>query len=273
MNQLFDLLAEYLREVYFSMKALLLILLTTICVMNTPIQANDTLSQFSTVDALIQGIYSGPTTFAEVSKHGDFGLGTVNDLDGEMLLLDGVCYQVTSDGKVHILPATAQTPFAVVAFFHPEQSSSTPPEKSLAELEQWLEQHLGSQNYFSAIRITGTFPMMKVRSVARQQRPYPSLASIVETQAIFDLKDVQGTLIGFRSPPFAAGINVPGYHFHFLTDDKQQGGHVLDCSISSAKASWEHLEKFSVELPNDPAFAKADLSHHDAAMLKKVEQK
>ena len=50
----------------------------------------ETLTQFSTIAALMQGIYDGPATFAQVRRYGDFGIGTVNHLDGEMLALDVV---------------------------------------------------------------------------------------------------------------------------------------------------------------------------------------
>lgn len=230
-----------------------------------------TVSQFSTIDALMQGIYDGPATFTEVRQAGDFGIGTVNNLDGEMLALDGVFYQITSDGKVHVIPDSAKTSFATVTFFKPEHQAAVPAFTNFASLQGWLDQKLGSQNYFWAVRLHGTFSMIKVRSISRQHPPYRPLAEVAKTQSVFEYHDITGTLVGFRSPPYIKGINVPGYHFHFLSDDKSRGGHVLECSVTSGTVTWESLETFQMQLPKESSFRNADFSTHDAKALQSVE--
>ncbi len=235
-------------------------------------RAADTLSQFSTIDALMQGIYDGPATFAEVRRFGDFGIGTVNHLDGEMLALDGVFYQITSDGQVHVIADTEKTSFATLSFFHGKHSAKLPPLSSYKALQAWLDQHLGSRNYFWSLRIHGTFPTIKLRSISRQYPPYRPLAEVSKSEKIFEYRNITGTLVGFRSPPYIKGINVPGYHFHFLSDDKTRGGHVLGCSVSKASAQWESHRTFQMRLPDDPTFRHADFSAHDAEALRKVEQ-
>ncbi len=231
-----------------------------------------TLSQFSTIDALMQGIYDGPATFAEVRRYGDFGLGTVNHLDGEMLALDGDFYQITSDGKVHLITDSEKTSFATVSFFTGEQAASLPKITSLRQLQGWLDRHLGSRNFFWAIRIHGMFPVMKVRSISRQHPPFRPLAEVAKSEAVFECNNVAGTLIGFRCPPYIKGINVPGYHFHFLSDDKGMGGHVLGLRITTGHALWDCHRTFQMMLPDDPIFRRADLSQHDAEALRKAEQ-
>ena len=238
----------------------------------TAVHSAETLSQFSTIDALLQGIYDGPATFAEVRQYGDFGLGTVNHLDGEMLALDGVFYQITSDGKVHLIPDKAKTSFATVSFFKGEHSVALPKLTSLRSLQAWLDRHLGSSNFFWSIRIHGTFPVMKLRSISRQHPPYRPLAQVAKSEAIFEYTNVTGTLIGFRCPPYIKGINVPGYHFHFLSDDKTKGGQVLGLRTRDGRAEWESHRTFQMMLPDDPVFRRADFSEHDAAALKSAEQ-
>jgi acetolactate decarboxylase len=232
----------------------------------------ETLSQFSTIDALMQGIYDGPATFAEVKKHGDFGIGTVNHLDGEMLALDGVFYQVTADGKVHVIPDSMKTSFATVSFFSGKHRARVPKRPSFTALQKWLDSRLGSRNFFWSVRIHGTFPLMKVRSISRQHPPYRPLAEVAKSEQIFEYRNVTGTLLGFRSPPYIKGINVPGYHFHFLSDDKAKGGHVMGLSVKEGEARWDSHTTFQMCLPNDPQFRRADLSSHDAEALRKVEQ-
>src|SRR5512147_942995 len=51
--------------------------------------------------ALVEGFYVENTTMAAIKEHGDFGLGTFNYLDGEMVVLDGNVYQIRSDGDVY----------------------------------------------------------------------------------------------------------------------------------------------------------------------------
>ena len=45
--------------------------------------------QESTVDALLSGVYDGELPLEQLRKHGHFGIGTFDRLDGEMVLLDG----------------------------------------------------------------------------------------------------------------------------------------------------------------------------------------
>lgn len=232
----------------------------------------ETLSQFSTIDALMQGIYDGPATFGEVAQYGDFGIGTVNHLDGEMIGLDGVFYRISSDGKVHVLRGSDKTSFATVSFFRGEHAVHVPAVRSFLALQRWLDRHLGSRNYFWSVRIRGMFPLMRVRSISRQHPPYRPLAEVARSERVFEYRHVIGTLAGFRCPPYIKGINVPGHHYHFLSDDKACGGHVLGCSITQGEARWESHRTFQMRLPDDVTFRHADLSTHDAEALKKVEQ-
>ncbi|MEI7962311.1 MAG: acetolactate decarboxylase, partial [Verrucomicrobiota bacterium] len=167
----------------------------------TPMYSAETVTQFSTIDALMQGIYDGPATFAQIRRYGDFGIGTVNHLDGEMLALDGVFYQITSDGKVHVISDHEKTSFATVSFFRGDYSAKLPKLTSFRSLQGWLDRHLGSKNYFWSIRIHGVFPMMQVRSISRQHPPYRPLAEVAKSERIYNYRNVAGTLIGFRSPP------------------------------------------------------------------------
>jgi len=232
----------------------------------------ETLSQFSTIDALMQGIYDGPATFGDVKRYGDFGLGTVNHLDGEMLALDGIFYQITSDGRVHVIPDKAKTSFATVVFFQPEHRAALPKISSFRGLQSWLDRHLGSRNYFWSVRIHGTFSMVRARSISSQKPPYRPLAEVAKSETVFERRNVTGTLVGFRSPAYIRGINVPGYHFHFLCDDKTMGGHVMACSLVQGRAEWACHRTFQMKLPDDPAFRRADFSEHDAEALKSAEQ-
>ncbi len=210
---------------------------------------HETIYQVATIDALKKGVYDGPTVVGDLKKRGDFGLGTVNGLDGEVVALDGQFYQVTADGKVHVLPDTAETPFAVVTFFDAEKQESLNGAKNLQDLEKLLDKVLPGNAAFYAVRIEGTFSQMKVRSVPRQKKPYVPLAKALEEQTVFSLKDVKGTMVGFRYPQNMNEVNVPGYHFHFVSEDKQSGGHVLDCSAENLLLKWDGCSDLWLTIP------------------------
>ena len=53
-----------------------------------------TLYQVSTAIALVEGIYQGAVRVGTLREHGDLGLGTFENLDGEMIIVDGHFFQV-----------------------------------------------------------------------------------------------------------------------------------------------------------------------------------
>jgi acetolactate decarboxylase len=82
----------------------------------------NTLSLFVTapIEGLMQGIYQAHTDMAALKKRGDFGIGTFNHLDGEMIVMDGAVYRADTQGLLHAVADDVQTPFACVTFFHPD---------------------------------------------------------------------------------------------------------------------------------------------------------
>lgn len=205
--------------------------------------------QVSTIDALKQGYYHGYIAYQELKKKGDFGLGTLDGLDGEMVALDGEFYQIRTDGKAYRIPDTATTPFAVVVFFKPHARGSIPEVESLTKLEEAVERMIPCKEVAYAVKITGHFSRAHVRSVARQTEPYPDLGAALKHQVVFDLSDVQGTLVGFRFPQYLKDVNVAGYHFHFITDDKKAGGHVLDCQGKTLRVELTPAGALNMEMP------------------------
>ena len=235
-------------------------------------KAGDTLLQVSTIDALMKGIFDGKVTFGELKKKGDFGIGTLDNLDGEMLALDGKFYQIDSKGTVKPIPDEAETPFAAMVFFEGEKTVEMKGVESLAKLQEKLDAEVPSPNLFHAVKVTGKFSSLNLRSVPRQEPPFRTLPEVAKEQSLFNLKEVSGTLVGFRCPEYVKGINVPGYHFHFLSEDGKQGGHVLDCSLTQGEAAIDTLENFTMFLPREQEFMKADFSKHDEKGLEAVEQ-
>ncbi|MDZ4877619.1 MAG: Alpha-acetolactate decarboxylase [Chroococcidiopsis cubana SAG 39.79] len=216
--------------------------------------------QVSTLGALNLGVYEGAATFAQLKQHGDFGLGTVDGLDGELVGLDGKFYYVKTDGVAYPVADQVKTPFATVAFFHTEDSLRLNGQMNYLELQQQIDARLPTENLPYAIRIRGNFPYLKVRSVPKQSPPYLPLSDVVSQQAaIFELRNVRGTLVGFRMPQYLKGVNVAGYHFHFITSDRTSGGHLLDGELLDSRVDIETLRDWQMMLPDNTAFKQASL--------------
>jgi len=233
---------------------------------------DDAVFQVSTINALMQGIYDGEMTLGELARGGDFGLGTLNGLDGEMVVLDGRVYQVRSDGVAYPTEAAGRTPFAVVKLFTPDTSAPVREGLSETQLEQRIDGLAANGNALYAIRVRGSFAQVKVRSVPRQTPPYRPLVEAVKGQTVFELSNVKGTLVGFRFPGYLAGLNVPGYHLHFLTEDCRAGGHVLSCRMAEGTIEVDESHEFRMALPRDAAFGAADLTTANPAGLQQVEK-
>ena len=231
------------------------------------------LTQWSTIDALVTGHYDGEVSLAEMKRHGDFGLGTFEGADGEMVLLDGRVYQITSAGAVREPGDAVRSPFAAVAFFKKTDFELTlPAGLTLEQVQARVEASLPSRNVFYAVRVDGRFDEVRTRSVARQVKPYPPLAAVVRTQSLFTLAKTEGTLVGLRCPEFAKGMNVPGYHFHYLQSDRTAGGHVLGLVTGEGvRVRVAVLREWAVKLPQSAAFDALDLSGDRSKELKAVE--
>lgn len=220
--------------------------------------------QSSMVSALLQGVYDGEMTFGELAEHGDFGLGTFNALDGEMICLDGAFYQLRSDGTAHVVGPDWKTPFASVMFFETEMERAIDDPMTRADFESLLAELAPRKNGFYAIRLDGLFSRMKVRSVPRQEKPYPPLVEVVKNQPVFEFENIRGSLIGFRLPDYTVGINVPGYHLHFIDDARTRGGHMTEFMLENGTLRLDHTVDLHLEIPeaNDD-FDSAELASGD----------
>jgi len=221
---------------------------------------DDEVFQYSTISALLDGVYDGDVTIADILRHGDFGLGTFNHLDGEMVILDGVCYRLRSNGTATRAAPTDRTPFAAVTRFHSDFEIAIQTRTQQAEVTGAIDRRIKSPNLIYAIRITGRFAELHTRTVMEQQRPYPPLTQATEGQAQTRFSDETGVLVGFRTPRFQQGISVAGYHLHFLNDDRSEGGHVLDFILDHGDVSVSGASELHLSLPTSGAFLRAQLA-------------
>lgn len=231
----------------------------------------DVLYQTSTIQALIAGVYDGAMTCGELRRQGDLGIGTFNALDGELALEGGRCYQVDSSGVAREMPDSTLTPFAVATPFDPDLRFASGPVDSFEAFQALVDSKIGAGNLPCAVRVEGTFSYMKTRSVPRQKKPYRPLTEVVKEQSVFEFSDVEGVIVGFRLPQYFDGINVPGYHMHFLTADRAAGGHILDFRARDLRIDVDPSAEVRLALPTDAAFAAATLAGKNEAGVQAVE--
>jgi acetolactate decarboxylase len=227
------------------------------------------LFQTSTIDALLAGRFDGDVTIGELSEHGDLGLGTLNGCDGELLILDGRAWQARVDGTLHAVAPDARTPYAVVVDFAPDVETALSGPLDRQALCAALDAAGDPAATTAAARIEGRFSSMRVRSVPRQQPPYPPLADVIAAQRAIELREVAGTVVGFRFPGPLGGIEISGWHLHFATDDLSRGGHVLACVLEHGTAQIDHATELHVELP--PAVEAPGDGGHDESLLDHLE--
>ncbi|HUA32198.1 MAG TPA: acetolactate decarboxylase [Candidatus Binataceae bacterium] len=229
-----------------------------------------TLFQVSTSGALVEGISQGVVTVGELKRHGDLGLGTFADLDGEMVVLDGRFWSVPGVGAIREAADSDLAPFAVVTDFHPERTVELQSVSSIDDLLKQLDALRQSDNLFFAVRIDGRASHVHTRAVCKKAGA--GLVDAAASQAEFHFADAIGTLVGFWTPAYAKTVNIAGWHLHFLSDDRSGGGHLLDIKGSDFKAQIEHLDDFRMAIPESAEFLKADLTKDPTRALNKAER-
>ena len=233
----------------------------------------DTLYQVSTISALMQGVYDGEITAGQLRQYGDAGTGVLQGLNGEMIMLDGNCYRARLDGTIEPVPDDMKVPFAGVTFFDNDTVVTIDKPLDLNGLQSYVDGMLPTRNLFYAIKVEGKFSYVKTRSVPLQQKPYRPLPEIIkEGQQVLELKDVEGTIVGFRCPPYTEGVCITGYHLHFITKDRTKGGHVMDIKTASVNIAIDSTANMIIQLPGNNEFIKANLGGGEPAGLKQVEQ-
>jgi len=190
--------------------------------------------QHSTLLALMGGLYQGTLPLKELLKQGNLGIGTLDDIDGELIVLEGKAYQATSENIVREVNDEELIPYAAVAQHQATLSFELNGEKSLEEIKNIIEEKMASENLFYSIKISGKFSKMHVRMVPKQERPYTkAFIEVAANQPEYKKVNQSGTIVGFYTPALFHGVSVEGFHLHFLNDSRDFGGHVLDFESQS----------------------------------------
>ena len=232
--------------------------------------------QVSTLQALALGYSKSVIKVEELLKHGDFGLGTFEDVDGEMIILDGKCYRAQNNGDVVPAENERGIPFAVACHFEPQWAVQLKEVDTIEKLKTWLTLQIENDfglNSMYAVRIEGEFSKVDARSESGTKAHHVSLKDALSvTQKAFIFENIKGSLVCVYFPDYMDGINAAGWHLHFLSEDKKYGGHVFDISLTQGEASFNRIINVEVRIPDTPAFDTYALKGASQDEIKSVEQ-
>lgn len=200
------------------------------------------------LSALVEGIYRADTTIGLLRRKGNLGIGTFNDLDGELVLLDDAVYCLRPQGSAERMGDDVRTPFALCTHFEGDTEERFQAPIAADAFEHAILDLIPSPNLMYAIRIDGHFDHVQARSVPKQSNYLP-LVEVTRVQTLFDFHDVEGTIIGFYTPQFLNGVHLPGLHLHFITADRTAGGHLLKASSTDITLKLQHSPAVELGLP------------------------
>jgi acetolactate decarboxylase len=231
----------------------------------------DAAFQTSTIGAVLDGVYHGDITVGELREHGDFGLGTFDELDGELVMLDGVVYRMDPQCRAHVVSDEVRSPFATVTRWVTKHSTDLEGLHDMEQFEKRALEVMPSPNYLYGIRGQGLFRRIEVRSVVRQTRR-TRLVEATRGQSTRVLENCHGTLVGFFTPAFLGHVGVPGFHLHFITGALDAGGHVLGFDLERGRVELDEMPQLNLALPDSDDFRHAKLAV-EAAELEEAERK
>jgi acetolactate decarboxylase len=220
------------------------------------------------VIAIVGGLLQGERSIRHALAHGSFGLGTLSQLDGEVVVLDGVAYHQGPEGRSKRLSGQEVTPFMTMTRFDRTKAHhfDLQPVGDYKQLMDQIKGKFRSENVVYAVLIEGSFPYVQSRAVCKQEG-HVRLKTAAEHQVVSEQRDMEGHLVGFWSPPFAgSSINVPGFHFHFLSADKQHGGHVLQVKMEKGRAWLVEIHRVQVDFPFREEYLDSELDPKQASV-------
>ena len=232
--------------------------------------------QVSTLQALMLGYSRAVISVSELLEHGNIGLGTFTDVDGEMIVLDGSCYRAMEQGDVVMAEPDRGVPFSTVC----TMKDSIPIEFGFTDniddlktaLNNIIDSHFGLNSMHMA-RIEGEFEVVDARSESGYESVHIDLKTILgHTQRAFKFEKIKGTLVCVYFPDYMDGINASGWHLHFISEDRKHGGHVFDIILNSAKGEISKINSIELKLPDEPIFDTFALKQASKEALKAVEQ-
>ncbi len=230
------------------------------------------LYQYGMANAFLSGLYKGTLPIGDLKKYGDFGIGAPDMLDGELIMNNGKMYQTRFTGETSVVPDSVKTSLSFVCFFNADTTIYSENIQDKEKALKWIDSFLNNKNGIYAIRISGTFDYVKTRAFPPvEKEPFTDLVSMMDKQHFFKSQKISGVFAGFKIPSFLAGTSIPDFHFHFISNNEDAGGHVVNFVWDNVMIEIDELYRFSVELPQNIEFKKFNFERTDVEDIKKVE--
>ena len=219
------------------------------------VQNQDLFYHYSIWYAFVNKVFGGDLTVQELKTKGDIGLGSYSKLDGELVMLDGVPYQVTEDGKVSVPSDDTKIVYANATFFEKDYGFNISKLINYEALRTKINEKLASKNMFYGFKIHGTFKSVTCGGLHKQEPPFKEgLDVLIPNRPVFERKNFTGTMVGFFCPEFIGNINVAAYHLHFISDDKTFGGHVMEFEAENLVVEMDEMNEYQFVLPDTEAY-------------------
>ena len=258
----------------FNYKTIAAVLLS-LTLGNTSLHAQNkenTLFTAGFANAFIGGLYDGFYPYSFLKQHGNFGLGAPDKLDGELVVLDGKIYQTQHTGKTFEVKDALLTPFSVVNFFKADKRIFVKNGLSKSQLFKFIDSIVSNPNAIVALHLKGRFKSVKTRAFPPvEAKPYTPLAQMLDKQQFFTFQNIAGDFVGYNIPIYMEGANISGYHFHFINEMKNAGGHVIDFLTDDVVLEIDYLNSFAVHVPQTDDFKQFDFSKDRSAEVRSVE--
>ena len=235
----------------------------------------ESIAQIALLQSLAQGYFGGTVTVKDLRAMGDVGIGTFEGLNGEMIVLDGTVYQALGDGRVIVSPDKTIIPYATVTFFDSDIPVELKNIRNKAEFEKALNDAVQRHgvNSFYMVKLPAEFSSVLFRSEYGSKEPYPTLVEALKgKQTEFTEKNIKGTLVGLYCPSYMGELNSVGWHFHFISEDKKKGGHILELSLKEGTAYLDQTDRFTMVLHDDKKFHDINLAKDMKEDIRSAEQ-
>lgn len=246
----------------------------SVCYATPSVSERESLNQIALLQSLAQGYFGGTVKVRDMRSLGDIGIGTFEGLNGEMIMLDGTVYQALGDGRVIVADDKTAVPYGTVTYFDDDVALNLNDIRDKAAFEKALDEQVKKcgENSFYMIKLHTEFASVLFRSEYGSQKPYPTLVEALKgKQTEFTARNIKGTVVGLYCPNYMGGLNTPGWHFHFISDDKKQGGHILELSLKQGTVLFDKTDKFTMILHDDPQFHQFNLAKDMSKDIKSAE--
>ena len=259
--------------VFASIFIVCLLAISAVSAGNGILKNDDSMHQVSLMQSFMHGEYDGVITVGELKSYGDTGLGTFEGVNGEMIVLDGVVYQAAADGNINIMKDNETVPFSTVTKFDEDEKipeiSATSFDDLTGKLDKIIEKN-GTNNMY-VVKIKGNFSKIDVRSVEKQEKPYKEFTDVAKVdQRVFNYTTSPNNHCSLL-PEYMSELNMHGWHLHFLNDDKDKGGHVLNLTMTNGTGGMDIIHEFNMILPQTESFVNMNFSENMTAKINSAE--